>query len=329
MKKYAIIIVSVILVAVISVAAIVSINASNESSNTRGNNKPDSADMEDATSTPSRIGEEKLQYPASNDEYEYKVYETYVEIVWYSGLNTDIIIPNEIDGLPVKVIGPYAFHKCKPQLYSNGNYGTTKYESPRLDITSVVLPEELVIISDCAFWNEALREIVIPDSVLTIGESAFNYNFLLSSVTFGKHLTQIGKSAFHDCNLRGEIVLPNGLISIGENAFDITSDSGSHNNIKYYSTDSSVGQAKLRGESTYLANPGFYAYEIDLNSIMLYEPGDATFIIPPSVSEIGTNAFNDYRYSLIAQKGSSAVQYIADSQYKKYTICDSVDQYYK
>ncbi|MGN0539828.1 MAG: leucine-rich repeat domain-containing protein [Candidatus Fimenecus sp.] len=311
MKKYAIIIVTVILVAVISVAAIVSINASKESSNTRGNNKPDSS--------PSRIGEETLQYPGSNNEYEYKVYETYVEIVYYTGINTDITIPNEIDGLPVKVIGPRAFYE-----------ETSVYEpiSHRNELTSVVLPKNLVVISEQAFFRQSLKEISFPDSVLTIGDSAFIGNDFLSNVKFGKCLTEIGEYAFHNCNLRGEIILPNGLLHIGEHAFDIEGDTGWHNDITYYYTSSYVGQAKLRGEATCIERTGPYPHEIDLSTITLIEPGDATIIVPPSVAEIGSDAFF-YQYKLIAEKGSETVQYIYDSQHKSYSICDSVDQYYK
>ncbi|MFQ7079371.1 MAG: leucine-rich repeat domain-containing protein, partial [Christensenellaceae bacterium] len=95
-----------------------------------------------------------------------------------------------------------------------------------------------------AFTNcSALKEIVIPDSVVTIGPEAFSVASALESVTLGKGVETIGNSAFYQClalksiifagegNLKkidnaafshtafSEISLPEGLTDIGNNAF--------------------------------------------------------------------------------------------------------------
>lgn len=258
---------------------------------------------------PSNIGGETLQYirensdEAGNTNYDYKVYETYVEITWYRGLSTDVVIPDKIDGLPVKVIGPYAFnfYNHERNTYIVGRTDHTDDEENYFNITSVVFPQCLVEIGKDAFDNQVLQEVVIPDSVTTIRQGAFSNNVLLNTVVFGNSVQTIEASAFSRCNLRGEIVLPNSLKSIGYGAF-----------------------------ATFLdyERSGYHMYngqQYDLKTI--YNP-DATIVIPSSVTEIGKSAFafspsehkESVYYTLKCQKGSAAVQYIDDENYPKYII---------
>ncbi len=275
----------------------------------------------------SNIGGEVLQYPSSNENFEYNVYETYVEVTWYTGLSTDVVIPDEIDGLPVKVIGPYAFNIKRPEWNEKKQkfyVPSAYYEGMRIRgrsdnfaITSIRLPRDLIVISNDAFFHQALREVIIPDKVEKIGESAFDGNHLLTNVVFGSSVTEIGRRAFYDCNLKGQTVLPDSLITIGEYAFYIYGSDVNYNGVRYYSEDSLEGEAKLRGETFY---DSWYDYsDIDLTQIKLYECGDATINIPASVTTIGEKAFSD-KYTLQCPKGSGAVQYIINSGHGNYIV---------
>ncbi len=65
---------------------------------------------------------------------------------------------------------------------------------------SIVIPETVTEISDCAFgYAGYLRSIVIPDSVKTIGVYAFESCVSLSSITIGKSVESIGNFAFDRC----------------------------------------------------------------------------------------------------------------------------------
>jgi hypothetical protein len=58
----------------------------------------------------------------------------------------------------------------------------------------------------------------IPDSVTSIGDSAFYYCTKLTSVTIGNSVTSIGDYAFYYCRLTS-VTIPDSVTSIGDSAF--------------------------------------------------------------------------------------------------------------
>ncbi len=64
-----------------------------------------------------------------------------------------------------------------------------------------------------------LNSIVLPETVLEIGESAFNGCTNLTSVIFGSQLKKIGNNAFYNCEGLTDIYLPDYMEEIGENTF--------------------------------------------------------------------------------------------------------------
>lgn len=60
---------------------------------------------------------------------------------------------------------------------------------------------------------------VIPDTVTSIGESAFKGYTGLTSVTIGTGVTSIGDYAFYGCTGLTSITIPNGVLTIGQYAF--------------------------------------------------------------------------------------------------------------
>ncbi len=85
----------------------------------------------------------------------YKIIDSQISIIFYLGNNTHIILPSEIDGLPITTIGAYSFAGLKT-------------------IISVKIPKSVINISDFAFKNcESLTDIKISKSVKHIGSSAF------------------------------------------------------------------------------------------------------------------------------------------------------------
>ena len=65
----------------------------------------------------------------------------------------------------------------------------------------------------------SLPNIVIPNSVTSIGDYAFEYCSSLSNIVIPDSVTAIGDSAFSDCSSLSNIVIPDSVTDIGEGAF--------------------------------------------------------------------------------------------------------------
>lgn len=70
-----------------------------------------------------------------------------------------------------------------------------------------------------AFYGSRLTSIEIPNSVTTIGWSAFEECDKLTSVSLGNGVTSIGDLAFKGCSILTSIEIPNSVIQIGDEAF--------------------------------------------------------------------------------------------------------------
>jgi hypothetical protein len=89
------------------------------------------------------------------------------------------------------------------------------------DVRNVLLPDSITSIGDSAFKAcRSLRHIVIPDSVTEIGASAFKSCSGLDSISIPEGVTRIANSTFEDCVYLGSISLPDTLESIGRRAFE-------------------------------------------------------------------------------------------------------------
>ena len=160
--------------------------------------------------------------------------------------------------------------------------------------TDLILPEncngENYVISEKIFAdNKTIKSVVIPNSVTSIGESAFSGCSGLTSVTIGNSVTSIGNSAFQDCSGLTSITIPNSVTSIGEYAFSnctgLTSVTipNSVTNIDYeaFSGCSSLTSVTIGNSVTSIGEMAFQNCS-----------GLTSITIPNSVTSIGRFAFH-------------------------------------
>ena len=148
------------------------------------------------------LGEEKLP---DEDGYGYTyrfVTRDTIEITSYSGYESEVVVPAAIDGYTV--VGIQSFH------------ATEGYSDPNVVVRKVTLPDTVTYIADDAFYDSddwsakthsALREIVLPQSLKTIGERAFYHNYYLEKITIPASVTEIGSGAFAACTNLSDITI--------------------------------------------------------------------------------------------------------------------------
>lgn len=125
---------------------------------------------------------------------------------------TSINIPSEIDGVAVTSIGDRAFSI------------TTAIPNYK-KITSITIPDSIISIGDYAFnWCSSLTSITIPDSVTKIGTYAFSHCDHLASITLPDRITTIVQGMFNSCDSLTDITIPNNISNIYYSAFDSCSN---------------------------------------------------------------------------------------------------------
>lgn len=231
----------------------------------------------------------------------------YVTITGYNvGLSGDIVIPDTINGLPVKVIGSDAFQNAT--------------------ITGVVIPDSVTSIGSNAFRScSSLTSVTIGNGVTSIGSYAFTECSNLESITIPNSVTSIGSSAFSWCSRLTSVTIDNGVTSIGSGAFE-SCDSLLSVNITNLSSWCKIGfldhcsNPLYRGGNLYLNNELVTELVIpdDVTSIKNYAfyncKSITSLTVPDSVEVIDYSAFSGCTNLVNAIIGNS-VRSIADSAF--------------
>ncbi len=89
-----------------------------------------------------------------------------------------------------------------------------------VEVTDLVIPNSVTSIGSSAFYGcYGLTSVTIPNSVTSIRDYAFRDCSSLTSVTIGNSVTSIGDEAFYNCSGLTSVTIPNSVTSIGDYAF--------------------------------------------------------------------------------------------------------------
>ena len=123
-----------------------------------------------------------------------------------SGL-TSITIPSNLTS-----IDGNAFFGCSGLTSIKVASGNTFYDS-RGNCNAIIETAMNTLIAGC-------QNTIIPNSVTSIGYSAFSHCSSLASITIPSSVTNIGNYAFAGCSGLTSVTIPNSVTSIGEGAFE-------------------------------------------------------------------------------------------------------------
>ena len=153
---------------------------------------------------------------------------------------------------------------------------------------SLVIDDTVTSIGEGAFdGNTALTSVTIPNSVLSIGTSAFR-NTALRSVTIGNSVTSIGASAFSDNTSLTSVTIPDSVTSIGSAAFQYNFALRS---VTIGNSVTSIGDDAFRN-NTALTSVTFGSSVTSIGDDAFYDNISLTSVtIPNSVLSIGNGAF--------------------------------------
>ena len=217
----------------------------------------------------------------------------------YMNQLTSITIPHSVTS-----IGEGAFYNCSSLTKTNytgdvtswckinfGSYAANPIYYSRnfyindQEIKDLVIPNTVDKIPNSAFENcSSLTSVTIGNSVTSIGNYAFGDCSSLTSVTIGNSVTSIGYNAFDDCSSLTSVTIPNSVTSIGDNAFEYC-----YGLTKTNYTGNVASWCKIKF-GNYEANPIYYSRNFYINDQEIKD-----LVVPNIVDTIHNYAFCNCR----------------------------------
>ncbi len=211
---------------------------------------------------------------------------------------TSVTIPNSVTS-----IGDGAFSVCEGLTSIVVENGNSVYDS-RNNCNAIIetatntliagcqnttIPNSVTSIGSSAFYGcTGLTSITIPDSVTSIGVRAFWYCTGLTSVTIPNSVTSIGKDTFGRCTGLTSVTIPNSVTSIGNSAFYWCS---SLTSITIPNSVTSIGSSAFE-DCTGLTSVTIGNSVTSVGDSAFYLCSSLTSVeIPNSVTDIGNYAF--------------------------------------
>ena len=223
------------------------------------------------------------------------------------------IVACVITAIVIAILIPYF---VEPNFYTNettyeeitigdqSGYCLARYNEneDKVVIPSEYLGKPVLKIGIRAFEGKSIKEITIPESVTSIGNSAFDGCSELTSITIPDSVTSIGYSAFRDCSGLTSVAIGNSVTSIGDYAFRGCSSLTSvaiGNSVTSIGSDAFSGCDKL--QDIYITDIAAWCNISGLDNLMEYDASSknlylnnelvTSVTIPDGVTSIPDYAF--------------------------------------
>ena len=135
---------------------------------------------------------------------------------WYTSISAHM----ETDGAKALGRAGYAFREPGSSydlkyLYEDNELVGLEIRNVDKDVPQVLIPDEVTHIGDSAFSEcSNLENVTIPENVIRIGEWGFNACGNLTEIIIPEGLASIGQFAFANCESLVHIAIPDGVASI-------------------------------------------------------------------------------------------------------------------
>ena len=245
----------------------------------------------------SSCGNKKFYAKWSSKYYLFDTYnKTIIGVTDYAKTCSSLVIPEQINGIDVSGIGNSAFSNCSKlnsvtipdSVTSIGNSAfsgcaglTSVYYAGDIASWCGISGLENIMSGSRTLYiggKKVEGELIIPNSVTSICDSAFSYCKGVTSVTIPNSVTSIGYSAFDICTGLRSVTIGNSVTNIGNDAF-----SGCVELKTIYYTGDIASWCKISGLSNIMSrSPTLY---IDGKKV------EGELVIPDDVTSIGHSAF--------------------------------------
>ncbi len=209
------------------------------------------ASVEPGSQSVGAVQNDSVGYYSTVGDYQYQTFDnngkTEIELLGYTGNESNINVVGYINGIPVTKIGAFTFGSSTitkinipdvvTEIEDSAFSGCTNLKSIVLpsslkkighgafwrcsSLEEVVFPNSITEMDACMFWEcTSLKRVTLPSSIKTVPIKTFFKCSALESVVMPTSPTKICMDAFYDCKALKSISLPKTLKTIDERAFE-------------------------------------------------------------------------------------------------------------
>lgn len=199
--------------------------------------------------------------------------------------NLSIVIPQNVASF-----GSFPFENCRGIVTINCNIPSFSISTSIFrDFSEIIIGDTITTIGDYAFSsNPKISTISLPETTTSIGEGAFYGCSSLTTISIPENVTSIGKDAFFKCTSLTSISIPNNISTISRSCF---SNCSSLSDVVIGKGVSSIQESAFSNCKS-LKNINIPNNVSVIGQYVFQESGLTEATIGSGITSIGVNAFD-------------------------------------